>query len=92
MSGEYYVMELVSENRKDLENLKLPETIEAFKIEEFCEHGTNLQDDACDSSLCNEQKDVVDRYSITPYCKHDIDLDYENCNEGCEQKREKDNV
>ena len=59
MSGEYYAMELVSENRKDLENLKLPKTIEAFKIEEFCRNGTNLQDDACDSLWCNEQKNIT---------------------------------
>ena len=59
MSGEYYAMELVSENRKDLENLKLPKTIEAFEIEGFCRHGTNLKDDACDSLWCNEQKNIT---------------------------------
>ena len=44
---------------------------------------SNFQDDHnCNSDLVKEN-DSVDRYSITPYCKHDIDLDYENCKEGC---------
>ena len=56
---------------------------------------SNFQDDHnCNSDLVNvedikvimevlKENDSVDRYSITPYCKHDIDLDYENCKEGC---------